>query len=97
VSLRPVFGGAADADRDALHSADDARAALAAYADRQGLGAGAGRLRLDGLLAGALFNKLEPEAAGSECAAADVGRRLLDKLTAFHRVSRQTEQARCQG
>ena len=94
VSLRPVFGAAADADRDALHSADDARAALAVYAARQGLGAGAGRLRLDGLLAGALFNKLEPEKEGSECAAADVGRRLLDRLTAFHRVSRRTEQAR---
>ena len=37
VSLRPVFGAAAVADKDALHSETEVRAALAGYAQREGL------------------------------------------------------------
>lgn len=93
-SLRPVFGLAADADRDALHSEAEARAALAGYAAREGLALGGGRLRLDRLLASALYNKLEAEKEGAEVAEADAAARLLGKLTQFQRIVRQTAQAR---
>ena len=47
-SLRPVFGGAADADKDALFSEDAVRQALQGYVDREGLGTGASTtLKLD--------------------------------------------------
>ena len=93
-SLRPVWGRAADADRDALHSEAEARAALAGYAAREGLALGGGRLRLDRLLASALYNKLEPEKEGAQVAEADAAARLLGKLTQFQRIVRQTAQAR---
>ncbi|KAK9846268.1 hypothetical protein WJX81_000422 [Elliptochloris bilobata] len=93
-SLRPVFGAAAsvDADREALHGEADARAALAGYATREGLAAGGGRLRLDRLLAGALYNKLEPEKEGAVVDEADAAARLLGKLTQFQRIVRRTPQ-----
>lgn len=42
VSLRPVFGAAAVADKEALHSEPEVRAALAGYAQREGLAMGDG-------------------------------------------------------
>ncbi len=42
VSLRPVFGAAAVTDKEALHSETEVRAALAGYAQREGLAVGDG-------------------------------------------------------
>lgn len=47
-SLRPIWGPAADADRDALYSREQVEEALLGYAQREGLAAaGADTLKLD--------------------------------------------------
>lgn len=51
------------ADRDRLFSEEEVRVALSSYAAANQLSVAAGRIKLDRLLAGALYNKKEPQAS----------------------------------
>ena len=66
-SLRPIFGNVGGANKDELFSESQVRAALEAYAQTEQLLRGLddrplppGRMTLDKLLAGSLYNKKEP-------------------------------------
>ena len=87
-SLRPIFG-AAGADKDRLYSEPEVAAALEAYAAGNGLLDATKRsIAIDALLASLLWGKKESPGEGAAVALPEVRRRLLEKLQAYHRISR---------
>jgi translation initiation factor 2D len=87
-NLRPVFGEAAVANKDALFSREEVKTALMRYTQQQALSAEGSRdaLKLDKLLKSGLYGKKEPVEVGTLVKIRDVFDRLMTKMQLYHKV-----------